>query len=479
MFIRPHLLLQQVPADPAETRGGWTRDAVFRALDARFTFTDEISRTFAGDVFWRCVLSKIQQPEGLLKGRWMAPGSLYYGNPNAYRNGYIWDTAFMVDVLSWLPESEAVVREVMENYWDWQRHRDAMVPESMAWRRGVVGGSSPAATDYGVNMGTQNPLFAWAIQRCDRHRANPELVDRALPGLDAWHEWIWRERSLDGSGLCVLGNYGGRLQGARDEQGYDVSCDTDEMRLMAHPARPDGPAHYGDLWTVGFTSYVIRDEEALVELAQQVGDAAMAQKWRQRVETAKASMRERLWNPDLGTFCNRFVHSGAWAETVSIGSWMALYAGVPTPEQAEQMAATLATPEWMTPMPMPTVGRTDPKWECGTMGFLPDAPKHIDHLGQAYNFWRGDVWPPTSYHVAAGLQRYGYDDLAARICDATIMNALRWGDVNERYCCDTGKPLGVPDYGMSACVFAMMTDGMTRRFAVSSVEVPGAPDEAG
>ena len=59
----------------------------------------------------------------------------------------------------------------------------------------------------------------------------------------------------------------------------------------------------------------------------------------------------------------------------------------------------------------------------------------------------------------AVLQRYGYHDLAARICDATIMNALRWGDVNERYCCDTGKPLGVPDYGMSACVFAMMTDG--------------------
>ena len=70
--------------------------------------------------------------------------------------------------------------------------------------------------------------------------------------------------------------------------------------------------------------------------------------------------------------------------------------------------------------------------------------------------------------MAAGLHRYGFNDLAARICDATIMNALRWDDVNERYDCDTGQPLGVPDLGLSACVFAMMTDGLTKRFTATS-----------
>ena len=466
MFYRTHLMLQHESADPAETRAGWTRDALFRALDERFTFTDEITRSFASDVFWRCVLPKIQPPTGLIKGRWMAPGGLYYGNPKTYYGCYIWDTAFMVDVLSWLPGGNEIVLEVMDNYWDWQRQRDAAVPEEMAWRRGAVNGPSHTATSYGMPGGTQIPTFAWAILRCHRHASNLELVRRALPSLDALHEWIWRERSLDGSGLCVMGNYSGYLQGARDET-YDVTCDTDEMGLMPHPARPDGPAHYGDMWVVSFTSYTIHDEECLAELAELAGETALAEKWRARVEKAKASMRERLWNEEKGTFCNRFVKSGEWVETVTIGSWMPLYAGVPTEEQAKRMAATLATPEWMTPLPLPTVGRTDPKWECGTMGFLPDPPKHIDHLGQAYNFWRGDVWPPTSYHAAAGLQRYGYHDLAARICDATIMNALRWGDVNERYCCDTGKPLGAPDYGMSACVFAMMTDGMTRRFGAA------------
>jgi len=76
MFYRTHLLLQNEPTDHAETRAGWTRDDVFRALDQCFTFTDEITRSFAADVFCRCVLPKIQPPVGLIKGRWMAPGGM-------------------------------------------------------------------------------------------------------------------------------------------------------------------------------------------------------------------------------------------------------------------------------------------------------------------------------------------------------------------------------------------------------------------
>lgn len=89
MFYRTHLMLQHEAADPAETRAGWTRDALFRALDERFTFTDEITRSFAADVFWRCMLPKIQPLIGLIKARWMAPGGMYYAHPKVYCNCYI------------------------------------------------------------------------------------------------------------------------------------------------------------------------------------------------------------------------------------------------------------------------------------------------------------------------------------------------------------------------------------------------------
>ena len=48
------------------------------------------------------------------------------------------------------------------------------------------------------------------------------------------------------------------------------------------------------------------------------------------------------------------------------------------------MADVLASPAWMTPLPVPTVDRTDKRWKSNA-------------------FWRGDVWPPTNYQVATGL----------------------------------------------------------------------------
>jgi len=467
MFYRPSTALEYEPCDPDEERAGFTRDAVCEALSQRFQFRDEVTRQFATDVLWRCVLPKIQQPTGLIRHRWLAPGRRFFNHPNPYWNGYIWDTAFMADVLSWMPGTEPIIAEVFRNYWEWVKQSDALAPEP--WRRGSVWGISPTLDKIGPSHGTQLPLFSWGIHRCFQHSGDRSLIEEALPCLDAWHDWLWEERSLDGSGLCVLGSYDGTLRSAKDES-YDWACDMDDLALIPHPKRPHGPRHYGNIWNVGFTSYVIRDEEHLAELATIAGDTALAGKWRRRAEQAKASIRERLWHEEKGTFCCRFVDSGEWVDTVYIGSWMALYAGVPTTAQAERMADTLSSPEWMTPLPIPTVGRTDPKWEPGSMGHLPDPPKHTDSLGQAYNFWRGDCWPPTSYHVASGLQRYGYHALAARIADATIMNALRWGDINERYDCDTGKPLGVADYGMSACVFAMMADGQAQRFAMTAKE---------
>ena len=127
----------------------------------------------------------------------------------------------------------------------------------------------------------------------------------------------------------------------------------------------------------------------------------------------------------------------------TIGSWIPLAAGVPTQAMAGRMAEVLASPAWATPLPVPTVDRTDKRWKSGA-------------------FWRGDVWPPTNYQIASGLAAYGHKDLAAAIADKTIANAMKNG-ISEHYDSVSGKALGVPDYCMSCVLVTMMLDGLTKK----------------
>jgi hypothetical protein len=103
----------------------------------------------------------------------------------------------------------------------------------------------------------------------------------------------------------------------------------------------------------------------------------------------------------------------------------------------------LSTPAWQTPLPVPTVARTDKRWQSSA-------------------FWRGDVWPPTNYQIATGLAAYGHVALAADISDKTIANAIKNG-ISEHYDSLTGAPLGIRDYCMSCTLVTMMLDGLSQK----------------
>jgi hypothetical protein len=65
------------------------------------------------------------------------------------------------------------------------------------------------------------------------------------------------------------------------------------------------------------------------------------------------------------------------------------------------------------------------------------------------------------------LAGYGYKDLAAKIVDATVANAIKVG-INERYDSVSGKPTGVPGLGMSCTVLTMLLDGLSRKYKATA-----------
>jgi hypothetical protein len=262
--------------------------------------------------------------------------------------------------------------------------------------------------------------------------------------MERFHDWFWRERDVTGLGLIAVGSYSGVVQHARWET-FDYDGSMDALKLTPHPARPGGKegAWYGDTCVVGNTAYLIMAERSLARLAEAAGDPAMAARRRPRIDKAVQAMRDHMWDEKAGTFLAVRRDTLERVPGATIGSWIPLAAGVPTPAMAARMAEVLASPDWQTPLPVPTVGRSDTRWKS-------DA------------FWRGDVWPSTNYQIATGLAACGHRELAAGIADKSVANAIKQG-ISEHYDSVTGAPLGIRDYCMSCTLVTMMLDGLTKR----------------
>ncbi|HEX5789550.1 MAG TPA: trehalase family glycosidase [Luteolibacter sp.] len=385
----------------------------------------------------KCVVAMLREPVPPLARTWIAPGGPHYIGQ------WIWDTMFVLDLLSILPGRENQIRDVFRNYWDFQDRWNAREPEFMHHMITVAIKPHPLEE----RRFSQIALLAWGMERVFRRNGDRVLLDEGLERLERFHEWYWRERDLHGKGLVTVGSYSGIVQHARWET-FDHECNMDALTLTPHPTRKGAKegAWYGDLCVPGNTAYLILAERSLERLAQITGNSAMAERRRKRIEQGVQGMRAHMWDEQAGAFLTVKRDTLEKLPVVTIGSWIPLVAGVPTEDQARRMAEVLASPRWQTPLPVATVDPQDPRWKSGS-------------------FWRGDVWPATNYQIATGLAAYGHRELAAAIADKTVANALRNG-LSERYDSVSGKGLGVPDYSMDATILMMMLDGLTRQHAV-------------
>jgi len=386
-------------------------------------------------VFEKCILEKIMPPTPPLMHNWVVPGGPYY------LGQWIWDTMFVVDLLSILPGKEQLIRDIFQNYWDFQDRWNDTVPGYAQDMITVAIKTFP----QDLRQFSQIPILAWGVERVYQRNGDKKLLEQCLPRLEKWHNWYWRERDVTNIGLVTVGSYSGDVQHARWET-FDYECNMDDLKLQKHPTRQgeNEGAWYGDIWVTGNTSYLIMGEKSLVRLAEIVGDIEMAARRKPYIDKAVQAMREYMWDEKAGTFLSVKKANMEKIPVATISSWMPLAAGVPAKEMAKRMAEVLASDSWQTPLPVPTVDRKVPRWKSN-------------------DFWRGDVWPSTNYQIASGLAAYGHTELAAVIADKTVENAIKNG-LSEHYDSVSGQPLGVRDYCMAATITTMMLDGLTEKY---------------
>jgi putative isomerase len=439
---------------PGQTPAGsgtlQSREQVASMLKPLFSCKDPAIWQLVVDAYTDCILGKIRPPDPPLAHSWIVPGGGYYAQ-------WLWDTMFVLDLLSILPGQQETIRGVFQNYWDFQQRWNAAKPE---FTHGMVANYMAPFDAPGFRDGktwrtfpaySQAPLLAWGMERVWLRNGDKDLLRAGLAPLESFHEWYWRERDVMNLGLVGVGAYSGVTQEARYET-YDREVDLDDLRMTAHPGRQSGRDNgewYGDIAIPANTAYLLLSEQSLSRMAVTLGDHAMADRRLARYTRGVTAMREHMWDQQSGCFLAVRTVSMEKIPNPTVGSFVPLIANVPTKNQATRMAEVLATATWATPLPIPTVAQTDKQFKSD-------------------EFWRGDAWPVPNYQVSAGLRAYGYHAAAAHIADATVANALKVG-ISERYDSLSGAPLGVKGLGMSATLITMMLDGLTSQYELRSV----------
>jgi glycogen debranching enzyme len=413
-----------------------------RTIASRFESSNPELIHLAEDIFAQCILGKIRAAEGMLKHRWLQAGT-----GKAFYGQWIWDTMFVVDLLAILPDQQELIREIFQNYWDFQdrwnqkrpEYAHDMIPCMIDPRNTEKWSEFPAYS--------QIPILGWGLERVYKRNRDKQLLQQSLGPLEKFHEWYWRERDVTNVGLVAVGAYSGIPQHARYET-FDFECNLDELKLTTHPLRKGATEGnwYGDICLPGITSYLISSERSLQRLAKALGDSAMARRRERRIEKSIAAVRRYMWDGENGTFLAVNRDTLEKIRVATIGSWIPLMAEVPTRAMVKRMAQAFLTEHWQTPLPIPTVDHKDSRWVSN-------------------KYWRGDVWPAPNYQVAGGFALRGYRQIAADIADKTVANALRNG-ISEHYDSLTGKPLGVPYLGMSCTILTLMLDGLSRQYTL-------------
>jgi glycogen debranching enzyme len=394
-------------------------------------------------IYRECVYGKLFEPmPPELPYRWFAPGGAYFTGQ------WIWDTMFVLIAFAPL-DDDAVVRESFDNYrYTIENNplapegsvRYGMVPNFMGARELRDDGKAWPPVGY-----SQIPILGWGALSIYRQTNDRELLEQVLPWLVAFDEWYSTERDVDGDGLIEYGAYetvgpNTPVQTARFET-FDFHLPLDDMKLTAHPRRETGGEWYGDVEGVEQTSFLLMSERALIEIATELGKGDLARRYQMTIARRVEAMQRKMWDPKTRFFYSLERDSDERIMVRTPQGFLPLTAGAATAEQGAELARQIQDPDrWWTDYPIPTIARDEPEYD----------PK---------GYWRGDMWPPTTYLVALGLSRYGHHDLALELT-LRLKKLIEDKGISEHYHGETGEPLGVPGLGMSGVVWSMIVHSL-------------------
>jgi hypothetical protein len=275
----------------------------------------------------------------------------------------------------------------------------------------------------------QPPMLAWAWRIA--------VGDPALePAIVAHHDFLVRERDLEGDGLLWL------LQ--PDESGLDASPQFDP--IWGH--RAQGLPGFVELVRrnrkLRFRISAVRDAggpvacEVLTNVLHGLSRLALGR------SSVTASLIDRLYDESRGVFV-----TSAWpaaSERIPL-TWSAL-APLALPDLPEAIGRRLVEEQLLserfwTAVAPPSVATDEPSFSLR------------EHTLGLRRYWRGPSWINSAWLVWIGLVRLGYDEQASALAHGVQAAVLEHG-LREFYGPHDGRGMGAKDFAWSALALELL-----------------------
>ncbi|MEO0486659.1 MAG: hypothetical protein AAF092_12180 [Pseudomonadota bacterium] len=171
---------------------------------------------------------------------------------------------------------------------------------------------------------------------------------------------------------------------------------------------------------------LMRANDDLAKLAEALGeDGSEIAGWQ---ETLRAGS-DVFWNAELGAYDARNMRTGAFANVLGSGAFMAYIAGAARPELDRHLSRS---------------------WDAVRYGIPSSDPE--GPLFDARRYWRGPSWPFLNALIAMGLTESGRGDLAERLRRETAA-AIEQGGFAEYFDPIDGTPCGGANFTWTAAIW--------------------------
>ena len=269
------------------------------------------------------------------------------------------------------------------------------------------------------------PFLAQAVLMGCRQSGRYEWLEgkyyqRLCKYLDHW-VWYW---DFDKNGLCVWDS--------SDHSGMD--------NQFSRAGAISSMAIEG----VDLNCYLVREFEAIAEIAEQLGFSADASAFGVKAAQIAAKIDAVLWNEKDHFYYDRNERTGQVVPVKSISGFTPMWVGFSPALRVEQMVKEhlLNPDEFWRPWPVATYAKTEPDY----------SPQRV---GTECTF-RGAVWIPTNYMIFHGLLKYGFTKEAEQLAYRTFEMVLREEQTREFYNAENGCGQGLnPFWGWTTLAYLM------------------------